>query len=137
LVAVGAIVGVVGAAACGLSAYPLLLMVKSLPLAQWYELSDEQLRQALWDRISFRRSVGLGLDEDAPHRSTVSRFGLQLAWRGLAQRLFAELNRQLEARGLVLRHCAPLNASPVAALVHRTRRRTRAGVRSERDPEAS
>ncbi|MDE2967411.1 MAG: transposase [Chloroflexota bacterium] len=80
----------------GRAGYPPLLMVKAMLLAEWYELSDEQLEQALWDRISFRRFVGLGLDEDAPDRSTVSRFRLQLVRRGLAPRLFAELNRQLE-----------------------------------------
>jgi len=131
------IVSVVYAAPRGRPAYAPLLMVKALLLAQWYELSDEQLEQALWDRISFRRFVGLGLDEDAPDRSTVSRFRLQLVRRGLAPRLFAELNRQLEARRLVLKQGALLDASLVEAQVRRPGRGTAAGARSERDPEAS
>ena len=57
----------------GRPAYRPLLMVKALLLQQWYEASDEDLVQALWDRVSFRRFVGLGLDEDAPDRSTISR----------------------------------------------------------------
>ncbi len=64
-------------------AYRPLLMVKALLLQQWYEASDEQLEQALWDRLSFRRFVGLGLDEDAPDRSTISRLRRTLARRGV------------------------------------------------------
>ena len=131
------IVSVVYAAPRGRPAYAPLLMVKALLLAQWYELSDEQLEQALWDRISFRRFVGLGLEEDAPDRSTVSRFRLQLVRRGLAPRLFAELNRQLEARRLVLRQGALLDASLVEAQVRRPARGAGPGGRSERDREAS
>ena len=55
-------------------------MVKVLLLEQWYNLSDPQtsdprMEEALGDRISFRRFVGLGLQEDAPDHSTISRFG--------------------------------------------------------------
>ena len=52
------LVSVVYAAPRGRPAYAPPLMVKAMLLAQWYELSDEQLEQALWDRISFRRFVG-------------------------------------------------------------------------------
>ena len=131
------IVSVVYDAPRGRPAYPPLLMVKALLLREWYELSDEELEQALWDRISFRRFVGLGLDENAPDRSTVSRFRLQLVRRGLAPRLFAELNRQLERRRLVLKQGALLDASLVEAQVRRPGRGVGPGGRSERDPDAS
>ena len=135
--ALAEIVSVVYDAPRGRPAYPPLLMVKAMLLAEWYELSDEQLEQALWDRISFRRFVGLGLDEDAPDRSTVSRFRLQLVRRGLAPRLFAELNRQLERQRLVLKQGALLDASLVEAQVRRPARGAGPGGRSERDPDAS
>ncbi len=63
-------------------AYRPLLMVKALLLQQWSEASDEELEQALWDRVSLRRFVGLGLDDDAPDRSTISRVRRTLARRG-------------------------------------------------------
>ena len=129
------IVSVVYAAPRGRPAYPPLLMVKAMLLAQWYELSDERLEEALWDRVSFRRFVGLGLDDEAPDRSTVSRFRLQLVRRGLAPRLFDELNRQLEARRLVVKQGALLDATLVEAQVRRPGRS--AGSGSERDPDAS
>ena len=98
---------------------PPLLMVKALLLREWYALSDEQLEAALWDRVSFRRFVGLGLDADAPDRSTVSRFRLQLVRRGLARPLFDELNGQLEAQALVLKQGTLLDATLVEAQVRR------------------
>ena len=63
----------------GRPSYPPLLMVKVLLLEQWYNLSDPQMEEALGDRISFRRFVGLGLQEDAPDHSTISRFRTALA----------------------------------------------------------
>ena len=94
-------------------------MVKALLLQQWYEASDEQLEQALWDRLSFRRFVGLGLDEDAPDRSTISRLRRTLARRGLARPLFDELNGQFEAQALVLRQGTLLDATLVEVQVRR------------------
>ena len=95
------------------------------------------MEQALWDRLSFRRFVGLGLDEDAPDRSTISRFRRTLARRGLARPLFAALNRQFEAQALVLKQGTLLDATLVEAQVRRSGCGTGAGARSERDPDAS
>ena len=75
----------------GRPSYPPLLMVKVLLLEQWYNLSDPQMEEALGDRISFRRFVGLGLQEDAPDHSTISRFRTALAAGGLDEKLFQEL----------------------------------------------
>ena len=45
----------------GRPSYPLVLLFKTLLLQQWYNLSDLGLEEALCDRISFRRFVGLSL----------------------------------------------------------------------------
>ena len=84
----------------GRPSYPPLTMVKILLLQQWYTLSDTLMEEALDDRISFRRFVGLGLEDDTPDYSTISRFRTELARRGLAETLFHELGKQLEKRGL-------------------------------------
>ena len=67
----------------------------------------------------------------------MSRLRLQLARRGLAPRLLAELNRQLEVRRLVLKRGALLDASLVEAQVRRPGRGAGPGGRSARDPDAS
>ncbi len=48
------------------------MMVKVLLLEQWYVLSDPQMEEALRDRISFRRFVGLDLQDDTPDHFTLS-----------------------------------------------------------------
>ena len=80
-------------------AYPLLTYVKLLLLQQWYGLSDEGLEAAVDDRLSFRRFAGIPLAESVPDHSSVWRFREELAKRGLAERLLAEVNRQLDAQG--------------------------------------
>ena len=76
-----------------------MLLVKALLLAQWYDLSDLQLEEALGDRLSFRRFVGLSLQDDTPDHSTISRFRRVLAQRELSADLLAALTHQLAPRG--------------------------------------
>src|ERR671921_1773174 len=88
-------------------AYPLLTYVRLLLLQQWYGLSDEGLEAAVDDRLSFRlsfrRFAGIPLAESVPDHSSIWRFREEVAKRGLAARLLAEVNRQLDAEGLILR----------------------------------
>ena len=84
-----ALVADLHAAPVGRPSYPPLLMVKVLLLQQWYQASDPAMEEALWERLSFRRFVGLGLQDDAPDHSTISRFRARLTTAGLAEPLFA------------------------------------------------
>jgi transposase, IS5 family len=93
----------------------VLMMLKALLLQQWYGLSDADLEETLNDRMSFRRFVGLGLEEAAPDHTTLCRFRNQLAEEGLSEKLFSEFSRQLEARGLILKRGTMIDASLVEA----------------------
>jgi len=99
----------------GAPPYPALLMFKALLLQQWYGLSDPGLEEALADRLSFRRFVGLGLDQAAPDHATLWRFRQALAAEGLAEAAFHEVVRQLADHGLVVRQGTLIDASLVAA----------------------
>lgn len=55
--------------------WPPLVMLKALLLAQWYGLSDPELEDALSDRLSFRRFVGLPLGEGVPDETVICRSG--------------------------------------------------------------
>ena len=98
-------------------AYPLLTYVKLLLLQQWYRLSDEGLEAAVDDRLSFRRFAGIPLAESVPDHSSIWRFREQLARHGLAEKLLAEVNRQLDARGLILRRGTLIDATILEAAV--------------------
>jgi IS5 family transposase len=119
----------------GRPAYPALLMFRCLLLGQWYGLSDPGLEEALNDRLSFRAFAGLGLDETAPDHSTLSRFRTALAERsGRLEALLGELNRQLDARGLVLRQGTLIDATLVEADARP--RRHALGSRCDSDKDA-
>ena len=86
----------------GRPGHPPLLMFKALLLQSLHGLSDAQLGAVLIDRLSFRRFVGLGLAEAVPDHGTLCRPRNGLREAGLLERLFGELDRQLEGAGLVL-----------------------------------
>jgi transposase, IS5 family len=115
-------------------AYPPLTYVKLLLLQQWYGLSDEGLEAAVDDRLSFRRFAGIPLAERVPDHSSIWRFREGLAKRGLAARLLAEVNRQLDAQGLILRRGTLIDATILEAAVRPPG--GDAGEVAERDPQA-
>ncbi len=120
----------------GRPSYPPLTMVKVLLLEQWYNLSDPEMEEALGDRISFRRFVGLGLQDDTPDHSTISRFRTALEERGLSEKLFGELGGQLERRGLVLKQGTLMDATLVEAQVKKPPFSEGSGGKSLKDPDA-
>src|SRR5436190_10344525 len=107
------LLGKVRAGQSGRPPYEALGMFKALLLQQWYGLSDPGLEEALGDRLSFRRFVGLALDEGAPDHSTLSRFRKALRERGLDRDLFAEIERQLSAKGLLVKTGTLMDATLV------------------------
>lgn len=97
--------------------YPPLTMFKALLLQQWYDLSDPGLEEALLDRVSFRRFCSLALDGRTPDETTLCRFRNGLKTAGLGDALFAEILRQLDAAGYVLKAGTLVDATLVASAV--------------------
>src|ERR1700742_2531865 len=85
----------------GRPGYPVLVLFKAMLLQSLYGLSDRELEEALDDRLSFRRFVGLSLEEPVPDHTVLTRFRGALVSEGLLEKLFAELDRQLENGGVV------------------------------------
>ena len=131
-----ALVADLHAAPVGRPSYPPLLMVKVLLLQQWYQASDPALEEALWERLSFRHFVGLGLQDAAPDHSTISRFRTQLTTAGLAERLFAAVEEQLAARRVLVQRGTLVDATLVDAEVRRPKGGA-TGAGSPRDPDAA
>lgn len=116
-VPIEALVQRVRAGGSGRPPYRALVMLRALLLQQWYGLSDPGLEEALLDRVSFRRFCGLALDEATPDETTLCRFRLSLVEAGLGDALFAEVSRQLDAAGLMVKTGTLIDASLVAAAV--------------------
>ena len=110
-----------------------LMMLKALLLQQWYRLSDAELEEAINDRVSFRKFLGLSLEAACPDHTTLCRFRNRLADQGLAEKLFSEFERQLEARGLLLKRGTMVDASLVAT----PHRPGAEGSREAVDPDAA
>jgi len=119
----------------GRPSYPVLLMVRILLRKQWYGLSDPGVEEAVDDRLSFRKFVGLPLDMQCPDHSTIWRFRQALAKQGLDVALFEEINRQLDALGLIVRSGTLIDASIIKAAVKPPP--FEKGPINPRDPDAS
>ena len=98
-------------------AYPPLVMFKIVLLQQWYSLSDPAAEEAVRDRLSFRGFCGVPLDGETPDHSSIWRFRQRLAKLGLDEELTAEVNRQLDARGLIVKRGTLVDATIIAAAV--------------------
>jgi transposase, IS5 family len=97
--------------------YAALAMFKALLLQQWYGLSDPGLEEALLDRVSFRRFCGFALDQDTPDETTLCRFRNALKDAGLGDQLFAEIGRQLDASGFIVRQGTLIDATLIESAV--------------------
>jgi transposase, IS5 family len=100
----------------GRPGYPVLVLFKALLVQSLYGLSDRELEEALDDRLSFRRFVGLSLEEPVPDHTVLNRFRNRLGGEGLLEKLFAELDRQLENAGVVLKRGTMLDATLIEAV---------------------
>jgi IS5 family transposase len=99
----------------GAPPYPAMLMFRALLLQQWYALSDPGLEEALYDRMSFRRFVGLSADEAAPDHSTLWRFRQALGENGADRAAFDAVAGQLDRAGLIVRQGTLIDASLIKA----------------------
>jgi len=97
----------------GRPAFPVITLFKVLLLQNLYHLSDPAAEEAISDRLSFRRFLGLNLDEPVPDHSTIHRFRDRIA--GQIDELLALVTRQLEAQGLILKKGTLVDASLVPA----------------------
>jgi transposase, IS5 family len=123
----------------GRPAYEPLLMFKALLLQSLYGLSDAELEDAVQDRLSFRRFVGLSLDEAVPDHSTFCRFRNMLIEATLLDVLFGELDKQLDAAGMILRRGTMLDATVIETAAPRPPygdNQTKGGVKPA-DPDAA
>jgi IS5 family transposase len=100
----------------GRPGYPVLVLFRAVLLQSLYGLSERELEEALGDRLSFRRFVGLSLEDATPDHTVLNRFRNQLVEQGLLEKLFGELDRQLENAGVILKRGTMLDATLIQAV---------------------
>jgi IS5 family transposase len=131
--AIEALLSPIHGSAMGAPGYPPLTLFKIVLLQQWHTLSDPAAEEAVRDRLSFRRFCGLPLDMATPDHASIWRFRQTIDKLGLSTKLLAEVNRQLDARGFVIKRGTLVDATIIAGSV---RRPYEGGGVNPRDPEA-
>jgi len=96
-----------------------VILAKSLVLQSWYDLADEELEYQIADRLSFQRF--LGFPESIPDYSTIWYFRERLTKSGQLEKIWAELQRQLDARGFGIKKGTIQDASIITADVGKKR----------------
>jgi len=99
----------------GASRWPVELMLRCVLLQKWFNLSDPQLEEQLRDRLSFRRFVGLSLQDATPDETTFCLFRQALREHDLEAKLLALSVEHLEAQGLMLREGTLVDATIIQA----------------------
>jgi transposase, IS5 family len=85
-------------------------------LQQWFNLSDPQAEDAIYDSESMRRFARVELGDDAvPDETTILRFRHLLEQHDLTCAIFEAIGGLLEARGLLLRAGTIVDATIIAA----------------------
>jgi transposase, IS5 family len=100
----------------GRPGYPVLVLFRGLLLQSLYGLSDRELEEALKDRLSFKRFVGLSFEEEVPDHTVLNRFRNRLIEAKRLEKLFAELDKQLEKAGVILKRGTMLDATLIEAV---------------------
>src|SRR5215831_14185016 len=91
-------------------------MLRIYFLQQWFNLSDPQAEDAIYDSESMRRFARVELSEDVvPDETTILRFRHLLEEHHLTEAIFAEVRELLEQRRLMLKSGTIVDATIIAA----------------------
>lgn len=84
-----------------------------------YNLSNYELEESLDDRLSFRRFVGLGINDSTPDHSTFSVFRRKLEEENLLEKVIDEINLQIEVRGQIIKKGTIIDATLVDSVARK------------------
>jgi len=118
----------------GRPAYDVVLMFKVLIIQHLYNLSDAETEFQIFDRVSFTRFLGLGLNDDVPDEKTIWLFKNRLKEDGI-KRLFNLLNNELTNAGFILHKGKIVDATIVEVPRQRNTREENAQLKEGRIPE--
>ena len=88
----------------GPDGYDPVQMFKCLLLQSWHSLSDPMLEQSLRVRLDFLQFTGFSVGDKLPDETTFCRFRNKLIEKNKLEKLFNEVNHQLEQHGLKVKN---------------------------------
>lgn len=94
----------------------LKLMLKIYFLQQWYNLSDPEAEDSIYDRISFQKFLGIDLmGQSVPDETTILNFRHFLEDFKLTEMLFTMTNKLLMDKGYILKRGTIVDATIISA----------------------
>jgi IS5 family transposase len=103
-------------AGTGTQPKPMEQMLRIYFMQNWFNLSDPQAEDSLYDIESMRRFAGMELlGHDIPDESTILRFRHLLEEHHLTERIFGEIRSLLEEKRLLLKSGTIVDATIIAA----------------------
>ena len=93
----------------------VVVMLKIVMLQKWFSLSDEAMEGMLLDRISFRRFVGLSMNDGTVDATTLVKFRNRLREHGLMRVLFDMVVTHLRDAGLIVQEGTLVDATIIEA----------------------
>jgi IS5 family transposase len=114
----------------GPTGYDPLQLFQVLLLQNLYGLSDPEMEEMLYDRISFRRFCNFGLSDKIPDETTLCRF--RGALQGHTEKLFQMVMEEIAKQGIKVKSGAIVDATVIKSSV----RPPKGGEVSKKDPEA-
>ena len=108
----------------GRPSLPIVIALKCLVLQYLYNLSDPALEDALIDRLSFQRFLGISFDNEIPDFTTIWRFRERLIKADLLEEIFNNILKQLDKRKVILRKGTLVDATLVQAARKKVRNKS-------------
>jgi IS5 family transposase len=110
----------------------MVMMLKIYFLQQWYGLSDPGAEEAIYDRNSFQKFLGIDLLSEAiPDETTILNFRHLLERHELQKQFFKIVKERLETKGLLMKQGTIADATLIAAPTSTKNKK------KQRDPEMS
>lgn len=111
------------------------ILFKLLILQQLYNLSDEEVEYQTHDRISFRRFVGLSIDDEIPDATTIGLLRKQLTEAELIEELFEEFEQFLRNSGYEAKGGQIVDATIVPVPIQRNNKEENKLIKQGEIPE--
>ncbi len=112
-----------------------VLMLKVLVIRAQNNLSDDRAGFLINDRLSFMRSLGLGLGDKVPGAKTIRAFRERLTKAGAIEALFARFDRAIREAGYIPMSGQIVDASLVSAPKQRNSGEEKRAIKEGRVPE--
>ena len=117
----------------GADAYSPLMLLKGLLLQKWFRIpSDPELENQINDRVSFKKFLGLPLDQPSPDHSTFCRFRSRLAKKAMIK-INSEVLLQFSHKGLTIHEGIAVDARFVLSASHPLRNEERKKLQEKRE----